>query len=137
MNQVTQDHQTIEAFGFRCRIGKRADGLLTVRQGQVMAGIAAGMTQKEIAKELGVAPSTVKSTADTLYFWLHAIRAADAVAKAMNKTLIAPLVVIIAISAISPDVHMQRLRSNGSRQTISITKLSRRQESHDIAGIAA
>ncbi|WP_251976749.1 response regulator transcription factor [Salinicola avicenniae] len=137
MNQVTQDHQTIEAFGYRCRIGKRTQGLPTAKQAQVMAGIAAGMTQKEIAKLRGVSPATVKSTVEALYFTLHAQRATDAVAKAMRRGWIAPLLLAITISAISPDVHMQRQRSSGGRQTISITKLSRRQESFDIAGLAA
>ncbi|OLO05250.1 helix-turn-helix transcriptional regulator [Salinicola socius] len=137
MNQVTQDHQTIEAFGYRCRVGRQAEGFPTIKQAHVIAGIAAGMTQKEIAKLRGVSPATVKSTAETLYFWLHAQRATDAVAKAMRRGWIAPLLLALTVSAISPDVHMQRLRSSGSRQTISITKLSRRQESYDIAGIAA
>jgi len=137
MNQVTQDHQTIEAFGYRCRVGRQAEGFPTVKQAHVIAGIAAGMTQKEIAKLRGVSPATVKSTAETLYFWLHAQRATDAVAKAMRRGWIAPLLLAIAVSAISPDVHMQRLRSGGSRPTISITKLSRRQESYGIGGLAA
>ncbi|WP_189445719.1 LuxR C-terminal-related transcriptional regulator [Salinicola rhizosphaerae] len=137
MNQVTQDHQTIEAFGFRCRIGKRADGLPTAKQAFVIAGIASGMTQKEIARARGISPATVKSTIEGIFFTLHAQRATEVVAKAMRRTWIAPLLLAITVSAISPDVHMQRLRSSGGRQTISITKLSRRQESHDIAGIAA
>ncbi|WP_110693320.1 helix-turn-helix transcriptional regulator [Salinicola halophyticus] len=137
MNQVTQDHQTIEAFGYRCRVGRQAEGFPTIKQAHVIAGIAAGMTQKEIAKLRGVSPATVKSTAETLYFWLHAQRATDAVAKAMRRGWIAPLLLALTVSAISPDVHLQRPRSSGTRYSISLTKLSRRQESSDIAGIAA
>lgn len=62
---------------------------------------------------------------------------AQLVAIAISRGWIAPLLLALTISAISPDVHMQRLRSGGSRQTISITKLSRRQESYDIAGLCA
>ncbi|WP_157956813.1 LuxR C-terminal-related transcriptional regulator [Salinicola aestuarinus] len=137
MNQVTQDHQTIEAFGYRCRVGKRADNLPTVKQAFVIAGIAAGMTQKEIARARGVSPATIKSTAESVYFWLHAQRATDAVAKAMRLTWIAPLLLALTVSAISPDVQMQRTRSGGGRQTVSITKLSRRQDEMDLGGLAA
>lgn len=137
MQQVLQTTQTINAFGYRCQVGKRAQGLPTVNQAFVIAGIAAGMTQKEIAKARGVSPATVKSTVEAIYFTLRAQRATEAVAQAMRRTWIAPLLLAITISAISPDVHMQRLRSSGGRQTISITKLSRRQESHDLAGVAA
>lgn len=139
MNQVTQDHQTIEAFGYRCRIGRQAEGFPTVKQAHVIAGIAAGLTQKEIAKLRGVSPATVKSTAETLYFWLRAQRATDAVAKAMRRGWIAPLLLALTVSAISPDAHMQRPRprSGGTRYSISLTKLSRRQEAFELGGLSA
>lgn len=115
----------------------RKAGELAPREAQHLMALASGMTHKQIAREFGVSPTTVRHSLTRIYQRLNVERGTAAIGAAISRGWIAPLLLAITVSAISPDVHMQRLRSNGSRQTISITKLSRRQESHDIAGIAA
>ena len=44
-----------------------AMGLLTAREEQVAASFAAGLTYKEIAAELAVAPSTVRRHLESVY----------------------------------------------------------------------
>ncbi|MEC8919218.1 MAG: LuxR C-terminal-related transcriptional regulator [Pseudomonadota bacterium] len=115
----------------------RKAGGLAPREAQHLMALACGMTQKEIAREFGISVSTVRHSLNRVYQRLGVERATAAVGAAIRRGWIAPLLLALTVSAISPDVHMQRLRSSGGRQTISITKLSRRQESYDIAGLAA
>ena len=110
---------------------------LTPRQAALTALAAQGLSSKKIAVIAGITESTSRVTLQQARERIGAKSVAHLVAIAISRGWIAPLLLAITVSAISPDVHMQRLRSNGGRQTISITKLSRRQESHDIAGIAA
>ncbi|MCT8506172.1 LuxR C-terminal-related transcriptional regulator [Chromohalobacter moromii] len=128
----TQTQETIEFAGYRCRVGRQTQGLPTAKQAQVIAGLAAGMTQKEIARLRGVSPTTVKSTAESLYFWLHAARASAAVAEALKRGWIAPLMLALTVGALAPDMHMQRVRQPRTR--VQITKQSRREESAMIGG---
>ncbi|WIX32544.1 LuxR C-terminal-related transcriptional regulator [Salinicola sp. JS01] len=115
----------------------RTKGELAPREAAHLICLAIGMTRKEIARATNCQPSTVAKSLQRAYCRLGVDRASAAVAEAMRRGWIAPLLLAITISAISPDVHMQRLRSSGGRQTISITKLTRRQESHDVSGVAA
>ncbi|MCK0743593.1 LuxR C-terminal-related transcriptional regulator [Chromohalobacter nigrandesensis] len=131
---MTNPTNTIEFAGYRCQIGRQAQGLPTVKQAQVIAGLAAGMTQKEIAKLRGVSPATIKSTTESLYFWLHASRATDAVAKAMKRGWIAPLAIALFISALNPHADAIRRPPNRGRQQISITA---RASQRDNGGLSA
>lgn len=110
---------------------------LTPRQASITTLVAQGLSAKQIAVIAGITENTARITLQQARERVGARTLAQLVALAISKGWIAPLLLAITVSAISPDVHMQRLRSSGSRQTISITKLSRRQEGHDIAVIAA
>ena len=61
---------------------------LPPRQGQVLALLADGLTNKEIALRLGISPATVKIHVARLTTWLGAVNRTDAVARAKNARLI-------------------------------------------------
>lgn len=129
--------QHIEFAGFRCRIGQRGSDWPTAKQAMVLAGLAAGMTHKEIARERGISPNTVKSTAEAIYHRLHASRAAGAIVKGMRRGWIAPLLVALTVSALSPDAHMQRVRQPRSRtRIVSMNRMARREIGGVIGGAA-
>jgi DNA-binding CsgD family transcriptional regulator len=117
-----------EFAGWRCRTGRRGSGLPTVPQAQVIAGLAAGLTQKEIAKLRGCSPSTVKATVTTLLYHLHAMRAAGAVAEAISRGWIAPLLLALMVGAMNPGSDALRVRQPmRTRQQVSASaRISRR-----------
>ncbi|WP_168709201.1 LuxR C-terminal-related transcriptional regulator [Halomonas borealis] len=117
--------QTLEFAGFRCHYGPRGSNLPTAKQVMVLAGLAAGMTQKEIAKARGISPATVKSTAEALYYRLHAIRAADAIVKGLRRTWIAPLAILLMCA----DLHGQSLRARTPVRTRQQTTVTARASS--------
>ena len=61
---------------------------ITAREYEVLERIAAGRTNKEIARALGVSPNTVKTQAASLFGKLDAARRTDAVGKARALSLI-------------------------------------------------
>lgn len=112
--------------GWRCRYGTRFQGLPTHAQIEVLAGLAAGMTQKEIAKLRGVSPSTIKTAVNTVYYWLGVYRASGAVAEAMRRGWITPLLLAIAISSTSPHQPAQRIRQPIRVRQMTAARLARR-----------
>ncbi|MDT0510504.1 LuxR C-terminal-related transcriptional regulator [Halomonas sp. LES1] len=125
------DHapQFLEFAGYRCRFGRRGSGLPTAKQVMVLAGLASGMTQKEIAQARGISPATVKSTAEALYYHLHAIRATDAVARAIRRGWIAPLLLALMVGGLHQDTtQLIRVRQPVcTRQPVSSTsRIARR-----------
>ena len=117
-----------EFAGWRCRTGKRGTGMPTAVQAQVLAGLAAGLTQKEIAKLRGCSPSTVKATVAALLYHLHAMRAAGAVAEAITRGWIAPLLLALMVGAMNPGSDALRVRQPmRTRQQVSASaRISRR-----------
>ncbi|PZQ56804.1 MAG: hypothetical protein DI570_20660 [Phenylobacterium zucineum] len=61
---------------------------LPQRQQQVLALLAEGLTNKEIALRLGISPATVKIHVARLTSWLGAVNRTDAVARAQKARLI-------------------------------------------------
>ncbi|MDN3561682.1 helix-turn-helix transcriptional regulator [Vreelandella neptunia] len=117
MQSPTTQHVTFA--GWRCQYGARKSGLPTLVQAQVAAGLAAGLTQKEIAKLRGVSPASVRTVAEALYSHLGAYRAAAAVAEGMKRGWIAPLLVALLISGINPDMDAMRHRQPTRTRTHS------------------
>ncbi|WP_447556397.1 response regulator transcription factor [Vreelandella sp. EE22] len=72
--------------------------------------LAAGQTYKEIARATGRSPESVKSCLARAYHKLHAYRATAAVAEAMRRGWIAPLLLALIVSSISPDAPALRQR---------------------------
>ena len=109
--------QEFEFAGWRCRTGRRGSGLPTAPQAQVIAGLAAGLTQKEIAKLRGCSPSTVKATVAALLYHLHAMRAAGAVAEALSRGWIAPLLLALIVSSLHQNSNeLMRVRQPVTRR---------------------
>ena len=65
--------------------------LLTPRETEVLAAAAKGMSNKEIARELGISLHTVKFHLESLTRKLHAQGRTEAVAKAIGLGLLQPL----------------------------------------------
>jgi len=61
---------------------------LPPRQREVLALLAEGLTNKEIAQRLGISPATVKIHVARLIGWLGAVNRTDAVARAQKARLI-------------------------------------------------
>lgn len=57
---------------------------LPARQQEVLALLAQGLTNKEIARRLGISPATVKIHVARLVSWLGAVNRTDAVARAQR-----------------------------------------------------
>tara|TARA_R110001583_G_scaffold18501_5_gene73585 strand:+ start:4837 stop:5223 length:387 start_codon:yes stop_codon:yes gene_type:complete len=72
--------------------------------------LAAGNTYKEIAKATGRSPETVRGSLQKSYHKLGVYKAAGAVAEAMKRGWIAPLLVALLISGINPDMDAMRHR---------------------------
>ncbi|MCJ0972711.1 helix-turn-helix transcriptional regulator [Pseudomonas sp. PS1] len=68
---------------------------------------ACGLTNKEIAKAMGIAPDTVKKRIQTAMYRLDVPRRAALVAEAMRKAVIAPLVLLLAICEVAPHQQFQ------------------------------
>lgn len=103
---IHQDTRELEFAGWRFRVGGKGTDLPTIAQGQTLAGLAAGMTQKEIARARNCSPSTVKHAVSSLLYHLDASRAAAAVATAISRGWIAPLMLVLMFT----DLHHQAMR---------------------------
>jgi|TARA_R110001583_G_scaffold72563_1_gene202996 DNA-binding CsgD family transcriptional regulator len=90
--------------------------------------LAAGNTYKEIAKATGRSPETVRGSLKKGYHKLGVFKAAGAVAEAMRRGWIAPLLIALLISGINPDAEAMRHRPPmRTRQQVSASRtVSRR-----------
>lgn len=69
---------------------------LAPRELEALLCVAQGMTTKEIARHMSIAPGTAANRIDTVLFKLDARRRADAIAKAIKGQIISPLCLILA-----------------------------------------
>lgn len=81
--------------------------------------LADGSTQKEIAKAVGRQPTTVKHCLERAYQKLNVTRGTAAIAEAMKRGLIAPLVLALMCSATNPDADAMRPRQPTRNRTQS------------------
>ena len=126
--QTTIQPTEFECQGFKCRFGPRNSEWPSRVQAQVIACIAAGMTHKEIAKLRGCSPRTISATSAAILYYLNAHRAAGAVAEAMKRGWIAPLLVALMVGGINPDTEAMRHQPPArTRQQVSASRnVSRR-----------
>lgn len=101
---------------------------LTRTQAVDLMLLAAGNTYKEIAKATGRSPETVHGSLKKAYHKLHVYKAAGAVAEAMRRGWIAPLLVALMVSGINSDAEAMRHRPPArTRQQVSASRtLARR-----------
>lgn len=69
-------------------LGEMEAARLPPRQQEVLGLLAEGLTNKEIALRLGIAPATVKIHVARLTSWLGAVNRTDAVARAQRARMI-------------------------------------------------
>ncbi|WP_237673797.1 response regulator transcription factor [Vreelandella profundi] len=79
--------------------------------------LATGYTYKEIARATGRSPETVRRNLTKGYHKLGVYKAAGAVAEAMKRGWIAPVVLALLISGINPDAEGLRHRAPSRTQT--------------------
>ena len=93
---------------------------LALRELQCVLGIAMGQTSKELARDLGVQPESIKKRVLAASTKLGVTRRAQLVAEAMRKGVISPL--LIALCAIlvgqsaTSDNPLNRIRRPGERR---------------------
>lgn len=120
--QITQGN-------WQARINPERGSLgLTRTEAVDMMLLAAGNTYKEIARITGRSPETVRGSLKKGYHKLGAYKAAGAVAEAMKRGWIAPLLIALLISSINPDTEAMRHRPPmRTRQQVSASRnVSRR-----------
>lgn len=101
--------------------------------------LAQGMTSKEIAGALGIAPGTVVKTLERAMFKLQVNRRAALIAKAMRQQIITPLCVmlaaLIAMHSTSDDMRRER-KTTERRVAVFEVKLSRKGNSKPLIAVA-
>lgn len=90
-------------------------GQLPPRQAETLEGIAKGMTDKEIAKQMGISPGAVHRYVDTLFYKLklstgkRALLVANAIQQGVLTSTAAMLLVAICVNTIAQaDIEMRR-----------------------------
>lgn len=100
----------------------------TLMEATYLLHAATGMTRKEIAKATGRSPATVRHGLDRAYHKLGVYRAAGAVAEAISRGWIAPLLLVLLVGAMNPGSDALRVRQPmRTRQQVSASaRISRR-----------
>src|SRR5690554_2269818 len=107
---------------------QRAAPGFTLMEATYLLHAATGMTRKEIAKATGRSPATVRHGLDRAYHKLGSYRVAAAVAEAMRRGWIAPLLLVLLVGAMNPGSDAMRVRQpTRTRQQVSASsRISRR-----------
>lgn len=105
---------------------------LAMRELQCVLGIAVGQTSKELARDLGVQPESIKKRVLSASTKLGVTRRAQLVAEAMRKGVISPLAatlaLVLAIHGMIGDDHMLRVRRGSGERRIETRVAVRRIE---------
>ncbi len=104
-------------------------GELPPRQAQTLEGIAKGMTDKEMAKQMGISPGAVHRYVDTLFYKLRlstgkrALLVANAIQQGVLTSTAAMLLLAICVNTIAQaDIEMRR---SSTRLSTRITRSTR------------
>lgn len=92
---------------------------LALRELQCVLGIAMGQTSKELARELGVQPESIKKRVLAASTKLGVTRRAQLVAEAMRKGVISPLVIMLCMILAAQQANTEqfgRIRRPGERR---------------------
>jgi len=126
---------SITANGWTGFLGRE----LSLREVQCVLGIACGQTSKELARELGVQPDSIKKRVLSATTKLGVTRRAQLVAVAMQKGLISPVATALALvltlhSMIGDDVALRvRRGGNGGERRVELRVAARRVEQQLVA----
>ncbi|GFM73573.1 hypothetical protein PSCICL_45650 [Pseudomonas cichorii] len=104
---------------------------LAMRELQCVLGIAAGHSTKELAKDLGVQPDSIKKRVLSATTKLGVIRRAQLVSEAIKRGLISPaaaLAILLAAHGALADDPMARVRRGSSEKKIEYRVAVRRAE---------
>ncbi|KAB5626254.1 helix-turn-helix transcriptional regulator [Pseudomonas putida] len=121
---------SITANGWTGFLGRE----LSLREVQCVLGIAGGQTSKDLARELGVQPDSIKKRVLSATTKLGVTRRAQLVAVAMQKGLISPVATTLALvltlhSIIGDDVALRvRRGGNGGERRVETRVATRRAE---------
>lgn len=83
---------------------------LARREIQFLLLVAQGLTAKEIAKDFGLAPSSVAKRLSSVMFKLGVHRQSAMVAEAMRRQIICPACVVLAVIAVRTMIDDQSIR---------------------------
>lgn len=92
---------------------------LALRELQCVLGIASGQTSKELARDLGVQPESIKKRVLAASTKLGVTRRAQLVAEAMRKGVISPLIVLMCLIITAQQANTEqfgRIRRPGERR---------------------
>ena len=92
---------------------------LVLRELQCVLGIASGQTSKELARDLGVQPESIKKRVLSASTKLGVTRRAQLVAEAMRKGVISPLIVLLCMVLTAQQASTEqfsRIRRPGERR---------------------
>lgn len=126
---------SITANGWTGFLGRE----LSLREVQCVLGIACGQTSKELARELGVQPDSIKKRVLSATTKLGVTRRAQLVAVAMQKGLISPIATTLALvlalhSMICDDVALRvRRGGSGGERRVELRMVARRVEQFQVA----
>lgn len=121
---------SITANGWTGFLGRE----LSLREVQCVLGIACGQTSKELARDLGVQPDSIKKRVLSATTKLGVTRRAQLVAVAMQKGLISPiataLALVLTLHSMIGDDQIMRVRrgGNGGERKIETRVATRRAE---------
>ncbi|MBA6065525.1 response regulator transcription factor [Pseudomonas mosselii] len=121
---------SITANGWTGFLGRE----LSLREVQCVLGIASGQTSKELARELGVQPDSIKKRVLSATTKLGVTRRAQLVAVSLQKGLISPVATTLALlltlnTVIGDDVALRiRRGGNGGERKIETRVATRRAE---------
>lgn len=106
---------------------------LALRELQCVLGIAMGQTSKELARDLGVQPESIKKRVLAASTKLGVTRRAQLVAEAMRKGVISPLIVLLCMVLTAQQANTEqfgRIRRPGERRIEARVAVRRIEASH-------
>lgn len=114
--------EVITAFGFTGFLGRGA----APRELECLLAVAGGLTSKEAARDLGVAPGTIEKRLLALSTKLGVTRRAALVAEAFKRGVIAPALCILLALLISLQQNPNAIRRPaGPRRVETFTSVRR------------
>lgn len=109
---------------------------LAPRELECLLAVAQGMTAKEIARLIDIAPSTVVKRLSAAMFKLGVHRRAALVAEAMKRQIISPMCIVLAglmaIHAVTGDADPMRRDRRVPERRIAQVRIIRKAESFDL-----